>query len=58
MIQPSIKFWSGNTPDYAINALGETGHPVEQGFEYNSGTNPHFLSVSEVKAFNHIAGII
>ncbi len=58
VIQPSIKFWSGNTPDYVINALGETSRPVEQGFEYNSGTNPHFLGLSEIKAFNHLAGII
>jgi UDP-N-acetylglucosamine 4,6-dehydratase len=57
VIQPSITFWGGNTPDYYLNSSGETGRPVEQGFEYNSGTNPHFLSVDEIRAFNHLAGI-
>lgn len=58
VIQPSIQFWNGNTPDYLIDALGDTGQPVQQGFEYNSGTNPHFLGVEEIKAFNHLAGIL
>jgi UDP-N-acetylglucosamine 4,6-dehydratase/5-epimerase len=30
-------------------ALGTKGVPVEQGYEDNSGTNPHFLSVEELK---------
>ncbi len=57
VIQPSINFWGSNTPDYLVNAVGETGQPVEQGFEYNSGTNQHFLTLDEIKAFNHLAGI-
>jgi UDP-N-acetylglucosamine 4,6-dehydratase len=36
--------------DHATNALGETGKPVAEGFEYNSGTNAKFLSVSELRA--------
>ncbi len=57
VIQPTIKFWGGNGHAYEKNALGETGRPVEQGHEYNSGTNPRFLSVEEIRAFNHLAGI-
>jgi len=37
--------------DYKINVLGETGQPVTEGFEYSSGTNPHFLSVVELGDF-------
>lgn len=47
VIRPSIVFQS--PVDYTVNALGEQGKSVEQGFEYNSGTNPHFLSVEELK---------
>jgi UDP-N-acetylglucosamine 4,6-dehydratase len=57
VIQPSITFWGDREANYANNALGETGQPVEQGFEYNSGTNPHFLTVNEIRYFNHLAGI-
>jgi UDP-N-acetylglucosamine 4,6-dehydratase len=47
VIQPSITFF---TPvDYRVNQLGEQGAPVDQGFEYNSGTNPHMLTVDEVR---------
>lgn len=48
VIQPSITFYEH--PDYKTNGLGETGGPVDLSFEYNSGTNPHFLSVAEIKA--------
>ena len=48
VIKPSIKFWEGT--DYTVNALGEKGKPVPDGFEYNSGTNPHFLTVEELRA--------
>ncbi len=50
VIMPSTRFWSGT--DYITNALGETGHPVPDGFEYNSGTNPHFLTVEELREMN------
>lgn len=47
VIRPTIQF---NVPvDHARNALGETGKPVADGFEYNSGTNAQFLSVGELK---------
>lgn len=34
---------------FRINTLGEIGKPVPDGFEYSSGTNPHFLSVEELR---------
>ncbi len=54
MIQPTIIFTSIN-PDFYTNALGETGDHVEQGFEYNSGTNPHFLDIEDIRELNHLA---
>ena len=50
VIKPSIKFWKG--VDYTVNALGEKGKPVADGFEYNSGSNPHFLTIEELKAMS------
>ncbi len=47
VIMPSTRFWGGT--DYTTNALGEKGCPVPDGFEYNSGTNPHFLTVDELR---------
>jgi UDP-N-acetylglucosamine 4,6-dehydratase len=48
VIEPSVSF-RGET-DYFENALGERGERVEHGFEYNSGTNPWFLSPDELKS--------
>lgn len=47
VIQPSITFFSPR--DYICNNFNETGNPVQQGFEYNSGTNPHFLTIEELR---------
>jgi len=47
VITPSITFF-GRENDYTKNLLGEIGKPVKQGFEYHSGNNPHFLSISEI----------
>ena len=55
VIQPTIQV-SGNI-DFSVNGLKEQGKPVEQDFEYHSGRNPHFLSLEEIVAFNHIAGM-
>lgn len=55
VIRPSIIF-SRRSNDFGINLLGETGTPVEQGREYNSGKNEHFLSLDEIAEFNRIAG--
>jgi UDP-N-acetylglucosamine 4,6-dehydratase len=47
VIQPTILF---NThPDFAHNAIGESGKPVNDAFEYGSGTNPKFLSSNEIR---------
>ena len=50
VIAPSINFNScGNLFDQ--NRLGEIGKAVQQGFEYNSGTNSDFLTVDELKEY-------
>ena len=46
VIMPSVHF-SG--VDYSLDAMGEKGQPVLDGFEYNSGTNSHFLTVAELR---------
>lgn len=50
VIKPSINFVVAS--DYSKNKLGEEGRPVKQGYEYNSGTNPHFLTVAELRKLN------
>jgi UDP-N-acetylglucosamine 4,6-dehydratase len=50
VIRPSIRFIK--QCDYATNALGETGEPVAEGFDYSSGSNPHFLTVEELRDMN------
>jgi len=47
VIQPSISFTSH--PEYAKNAIDETGVPVADSFEYNSSNNPQFLSATEIR---------
>ncbi len=51
VIRPTIRFFARQT-DYLANRRGETGKPVDQGFEYNSGTNPRFLNTTEIAAYN------
>jgi UDP-N-acetylglucosamine 4,6-dehydratase len=53
VIRPSITF--SLQSDYSVNALGETGKPVVQGFDYNSGGNSHFLTVEELRRLNDLA---
>ena len=53
VITPTINF--SDAIDYSRNAVGVTGAPVSDGFEYNSLTNPHYLTVNEIAALN--AGI-
>lgn len=55
VIQPTIQF--ANRSDFSTNNLGERGQPVEQGFEFNSGKNPEFLSIQEIIALNQIAKV-
>jgi len=54
VIRPTIRFHHGES-DFTVNGTGESGEPVEQGFEYNSGVNPHFLSIEEINQINHLA---
>ena len=51
VIIPSITFFSNNY-NLKINKLNERGDFVEQGAEYNSGTNPHFLTINEIIEYN------
>lgn len=51
VITPAIVFFEKNI-DYKCNKIGETGKPVEDKFEYHSGTNPHFLSVEELRTLD------
>jgi UDP-N-acetylglucosamine 4,6-dehydratase len=51
VISPSIRFHSRDN-DFTVNAIAEKGALVKQGFEYNSGTNPDFLSVEGLREFN------
>jgi len=54
VIAPTIRFVNRSN-DFRTNNLGESGKPVASGFEYNSGTNPRFLDVSQIAEFNHLA---
>ncbi len=48
VIRPSIQFTS--QADFRTNRLGERGSEVDDGFEYESGSNRHFLAVPEIRA--------
>jgi UDP-N-acetylglucosamine 4,6-dehydratase/5-epimerase len=54
VIQPSIRFTDRDV-SFRENRLGEKGWDVPQGFEYNSGGNRDFLSVEQIRQFNHTA---
>jgi UDP-N-acetylglucosamine 4,6-dehydratase len=54
VIAPTITFVNRSN-DFHANNLGESGTPVARGFEYNSGTNPHFLDVQQIVQFNQLA---
>jgi UDP-N-acetylglucosamine 4,6-dehydratase len=56
VITPSIRFNSSpNDNNFRRNALGEVGRDVAAGFEYQSGSNPNFLSVTQIAEFNRSA---
>lgn len=50
VIKPAISFV--HQADFSIDATGEQGILVKQGFEYNSGTNPDFLTVEQLREMN------
>ncbi len=51
LISPTIKFYRLEN-NFEVNLLNEKGSPVEQGFEYNSGNNSHFLTAEEIRNFD------
>lgn len=51
---PTITF-TNRMNDFSVDRIGEQGTRVEQGFEYNSGTNPRFLSAAELIELNKLA---
>ena len=51
VITPSIKF-SSSSYDPTVSKLNEKGKYVNQGYEYDSGSNPHFLSTNEILQYN------
>lgn len=53
VITPTIEIT--RSTDFLHNGLNESGRWVSQGFEYNSGANPHFLKVDEIMEFNGLA---
>ena len=53
VITPAILFFEKNI-NYKRNKLGEIGKPVEEKFKYHSGTNPHFLSVEELRKLDKV----
>lgn len=55
VIKPTISFTDSNH-DFSINKLGEISNSVEQGMEYNSGSNEHFLNIEEIVQMNQVAG--
>ena len=55
VIKPTIQF--SGVADFSVNRLGESGRPVEQGFEYHSGRNERFLTIDEIAAFNRAIGM-
>lgn len=48
VIAPSVIFFTSNN-DFTTNKINETGTYVKEGFEYQSGSNPHFLSVEDIQ---------
>jgi UDP-N-acetylglucosamine 4,6-dehydratase/5-epimerase len=55
VIRPSIIFTDRDN-NYTTNRIGETGEPVKQGFDYESGQNDHFLTIKKILEFNALAG--
>lgn len=49
VIRPAIRFFT-RANDFDTNALGETGAPVADGFEYSSERNDRFLTPPEIHA--------
>ncbi len=50
VISPSIRYTSCSNC-FTTNRIGEKGEFVKQGFEYNSGSNPSFLGIEEIRNY-------
>jgi UDP-N-acetylglucosamine 4,6-dehydratase len=50
VMKPTIQFIGRGV--FECNRLGERGRAVSERFEYNSGSNPHFLDIGQILAFN------
>ena len=48
VIKPEVIFF-GRKKNFYKNNLNEEGKTVTPGFEYNSGNNPHFLTIDQIK---------
>ena len=55
VITPSIQFTA--PVNYCRNLLDEHGTPVDKGFSYDSGTNPHFLTIEEIRELHQEAAL-
>jgi UDP-N-acetylglucosamine 4,6-dehydratase/5-epimerase len=55
VIKPAIQF--SGIVDFSTNRLGETGRPVDPGFEYHSGKNQHFLAIEEIVELNRMVDL-
>ena len=47
IVKPAFAFF--HERDYAMGSEGKRGKPVVDGFQYDSETNTHFLSVAEIR---------
>jgi len=56
VITPTISY-SERGNNFKVNKIGEKGTAVTPSYEYNSNTNPHFLSVEEIIAYNQLADV-
>ena len=56
VIKPTIQF-TGKV-DFTVNQLGEVGRPVDQGFEFHSGKNPHQLTIEEIIVMNRMSEVL
>jgi len=55
VIMPTTAYFGKNV-DYTVDLKGEKGTFVAEGFEYKSNTNPHFLTVSELRSMLGYSG--
>ncbi len=51
VISPSIIFTSRSN-NFSTSLLNEKGVPVKRGFEYNSGTNDKFMTITDIQQCN------